>query len=113
MRGVSTMYKINIPFIVAICILMVILMMKICLAYPENNTEGFKSIAEGIRSFGEGIHDIILSIRDAALIVLRVAGGTLALIGLTLWATELNPYKGKKMVLSGLALTLIVSLLNL
>ncbi len=68
----------------------------------------FNSMIEKIRDM---ILSVLSAIKDAALQVGRIMAGTLIALGVVLWASDIFSYKGKKLVISGIILLIIIELL--
>ncbi len=82
-----------------------------CSSQPLSNP--LDSIAQKIIDLGNAIRNIVESVKNAAMSILQVLSGAFIAIGLLLWSSDLNPYRGKKLVLTGLTLLVIFSIFSL
>ncbi len=88
------------------------LSINVVVSYSEPSTTGLHGISEGLKDFGEAAKNLLVTLKDVSINILKAMGGALVGIGLVLWASDLHPYKGKKLALTGLVLMLLLSLIN-
>lgn len=65
-----------------------------------------------IDGFVKELEQLVLSFRGTIMEFGRVLGGTILLIGLILWASDLFSYKGRRLITAGALLLLILELLS-
>ena len=70
-----------------------------------------RRFSEAVRNMVNAIVAMINAMKDAALTIGRVLGGALIAIGAVLWASDLFSYKGKRLIISGIILLIILELL--
>lgn len=96
-----------------------VLLMALAIARPVSVLAGNSVLDDFNRRFSEAVRNMVDSIvmminsmKDAALTIGRVLGGALIAIGAVLWASELFSYKGKRLIISGIILLIILELLG-
>jgi hypothetical protein len=97
--------------------IVILLMTLIIIRSPATSAENGalddfnRRFSEAVRNMVNAIVAMINAIKDAALTIGRVLGGALIAIGAVLWASDLFSYKGKKLIISGIILLIILELL--
>jgi len=65
-----------------------------------------------IEGFIDELEQLLLTIKGAVIGLGKVLGGTILIIGLVLWASDLFSYKGRRLITAGALLLLILELLS-
>ncbi len=65
-----------------------------------------------IEGFIEELEQLLLTIKGAVMGLGKILGGTILVVGLVLWASDLFSYKGRKLITAGALLLLILELLS-
>ncbi|RLG47198.1 MAG: hypothetical protein DRN90_05350 [Thermoproteota archaeon] len=65
-----------------------------------------------IDDFIKELEQLLLMVRGAVISLGKILGGTVLIIGLVLWASDLFAYKGRKLITAGALLLLILELLS-
>ncbi|GEM_PF-2868164 len=65
-----------------------------------------------IDDFIKELGQLLLTIKGAVLSLGKILGGTILIIGLVLWASDLFAYKGRRLITAGALLLLILELLS-
>ncbi|RLG54555.1 MAG: hypothetical protein DRO00_01005 [Thermoproteota archaeon] len=65
-----------------------------------------------IDGFIKELEQLLLTVKGAVMGLGKVLGGTILIIGLVLWASDLFSYKGRRLITAGALLLLILELLS-
>ena len=79
---------------------------------PSKCQDPFSDFQSAIDSLTQKIMDILDTLKGAALSIGRVLAGTLIALGVVLWASDIFSYKGRRLIIAGIVLMIILELLS-
>ncbi len=71
----------------------------------------FSGFQTAINDLTQSIIDILNMLKESALSIGRVLAGTLVALGVVLWASDIFSYKGKRLILAGIILLILMELI--
>ncbi|MDK2383978.1 MAG: hypothetical protein QI199_04090 [Candidatus Korarchaeota archaeon] len=71
----------------------------------------FSSFESAINKLTQSIMNILNVLKESAISIGRVLAGTLIALGVVLWASDIFTYKGRKLILAGIILLILMELI--
>ncbi len=71
----------------------------------------FSGFQNAIQDLTQDIIDILSILKESAISIGRVMAGTLIALGVILWASDIFSYKGKRLILAGIMLLILIELI--
>lgn len=71
----------------------------------------FSRLEDAISELTQAIIHLLNMLRESAFSIGRVLSGTLIAIGVVLWASDVLAYKGRKLILAGIILLILMELI--
>lgn len=72
----------------------------------------FPWLEESIKGITDAIVGLLNLLKSSALAIGRVMAGALIALGIVLWGSDILSYKGKKLVLAGLILIIVMEMIS-
>ncbi len=89
-------------------VLLMMLLMTPLLVEAQDPFSGFES---AINELTQSIMNILNLLKESAISIGRVLAGTLIALGVVLWASDIFTYKGRKLILAGIILLILMELI--
>ncbi len=71
----------------------------------------FSGFQNAIQDLTQDIMNILNTLKESAISIGRVMAGTLIALGVILWASDIFSYKGKRLILAGIILLILMELI--
>ncbi len=94
--------------VVVYSLLLMLLMVTPLLVEAQDPFSGFES---AISELTQSIVNILNMLKESALTIGRVLAGTLIALGVVLWASDIFTYKGRRLILAGIILLILMELI--
>ncbi len=94
--------------VVVYSLLLMLLMATPLLVEAQDPFSGFES---AIGELTQSIVNILNMLKESALTIGRVLAGTLIALGVVLWASDIFTYKGRRLILAGIILLILMELI--
>ncbi len=88
--------------------LIIALLISPLMVSAQDPFSGFK---DAIQDLTQDIVDILNTLKESAITIGRVLAGTLVALGVILWASDIFSYKGKRLILAGIVLLILMELI--
>lgn len=72
----------------------------------------FPWLEESINGITDAVVELLNLLKSSALTIGRVMAGALIALGVVLWGSDIFSYKGKKLVLAGLILIIVMEMMS-
>ncbi len=89
-------------------LLLMLLTVTPLLVEAQDPFSGFES---AINELTQSIVNILNMLKESALTIGRVLAGTLIALGVVLWASDIFTYKGRRLILAGIILLILMELI--
>ncbi len=72
----------------------------------------FSWLEESIKGLTDALIELLNLLRSSALTIGRVMAGLLIALGVVLWGSDIFSYKGKRLILAGLILIIVMEMIS-
>ncbi|RDD53801.1 MAG: hypothetical protein BA066_02630 [Candidatus Korarchaeota archaeon NZ13-K] len=71
----------------------------------------FSWMEDSIKGLTDAVIELLNMLRSSALTIGRILAGTLIALGIVLWGSDIFSYKGRRLVLTGIILIIVMEML--
>ncbi len=89
----------------------VLLMLLLSAPILVEAQDPFSGFENAINELTQSIMKILTMLKESAISIGRVLAGTLIALGVVLWASDIFTYKGRKLILAGIILLILMELI--
>ncbi|MDW8035766.1 MAG: hypothetical protein RMI85_04860 [Candidatus Korarchaeum sp.] len=92
-------------------LLPVLLMITLVPTFTIEAQNPFSRFEESIKGLTDAVIELLNLLKSSALTIGRVMAGTLIALGVVLWGSDVFSYRGKKLILAGLILIIVMEMI--